>query len=66
MWNYQDSAVQISELTQFTIQSAIADLVESEDWGDPRGYDLTVNRKGKSLETEYTVQPSPTNKSPKN
>lgn len=33
--------------------------IQSEDWGDPRGYDVTVNRKGKSLETEYTVQPSP-------
>ncbi len=28
-------------------------------WGDPRGYDVTVNRKGSKLDTEYTVQPSP-------
>jgi hypothetical protein len=27
--------------------------------GDPRSYDLTVNRKGAKLDTEYTVQPAP-------
>ncbi len=26
---------------------------------DPREYDLTINRKGQKLDTEYTVQPSP-------
>jgi hypothetical protein len=36
-----------------------SDLIANPDWGDPRGYDITVIRKGKSLDTEYTVQPSP-------
>ena len=30
--------------------------------GDPREYDLTINRKGQKLDTEYTVQPSPAKK----
>lgn len=59
VWNYAEGAVQILELTQTTLQGPILDLLNSEDWGDPRGYDLTVNRKGEDLETEYTVQPSP-------
>ncbi len=59
VWNYAEAAVQILELTQSTIQSALTDLIQSEDWGDPRGYDVTVNRKGSKLDTEYTVQPSP-------
>lgn len=59
VYNYAEAAVQILELTQSTIQSALTDLIQSEDWGDPRGYDLTVNRKGSKLDTEYTVQPSP-------
>lgn len=59
VWNYAESAVQILELTQTTIQSALTDLIQSDDWGDPRGYDVTVNRKGSKLDTEYTVQPSP-------
>lgn len=59
VWNYAEGAVQILELTQSTIQAAITDLVSSEEWGNPKGYDLTVNRKGEKLSTEYTVQPSP-------
>lgn len=59
VWNYAESAVQILEITQATIQAGITDLVQSEDWGNPRGYDITINRKGEKLNTEYTVQPSP-------
>lgn len=59
VWNYAETAVQILELTQTTIQSALTDLIQSEDWGDPRGYDVTVIRKGSKLDTEYSVQPSP-------
>ena len=59
VWNYGDSAVQILEITQSTILAAITDLLNSEDWGDPRGYDITVNRKGEKLDTEYTTQPAP-------
>ena len=29
-----------------------------DDWGDPLGYSITVNRKGEGLETEYSVVPS--------
>lgn len=53
------AAVQILEVTQATIQSAIANLVSSQEWGNPREYDITVTRKGSKLDTEYTVQPSP-------
>jgi hypothetical protein len=59
VWNYAESAVQILEITQATIQAAITDLVSSEEWGNPREFDITVNRKGEKLNTEYTVQPSP-------
>lgn len=59
VWNYKEKKVQILELTQVSIQAPITDLVTSEDWGDPQGYDITITRKGKDLDTEYTVQPSP-------
>lgn len=59
VWNYAQEAVQILELTQSTIQTAINDLVILEEWGDPSNYDITVTRKGEGLETQYTVQPSP-------
>lgn len=59
VWNYAKSAVQIMEITQATIIGPIEDLVANSDWGDPREYDLTINKKGEGLDTEYTVQPSP-------
>ena len=40
------------------------ELIHSEDWGDPLKYSITVNRKGESLETEYSVVPSPANPTP--
>lgn len=45
--------------TQTTIQTAMEELIHSEEWGDPLGYSITANRKGESLETEYSVVPSP-------
>jgi hypothetical protein len=39
-------------------------LIHSEEWGDPLGYSITVNRKGESLETEYSVVPSPAKETP--
>jgi hypothetical protein len=51
--------IQVLELTQPSIMRNIQDLINSEDWGDPKGYDITIARTGKGLETRYTVQPSP-------
>ena len=59
VWNYKDNAVQILEVTQSTIQSSIKALVDDSDWGDPKGYDIKINRSGEVLDTEYTVNPKP-------
>src|SRR5205085_12675627 len=59
VWNYTEHAVQVLEVTQATILGQFSDLIANPDWGDPRGYDITVIRKGQALDTEYTVQPSP-------
>jgi hypothetical protein len=56
-----DGNIKILEITQATIRGAIKSLVDSEDWGDPKKYDITVNRTGEGLDTKYTVQPSPHN-----
>jgi len=55
----EDGAIKILELTQVSIMKAIKVLVDSEDWGDPKGYDFNITRTGKGIETEYTCQPSP-------
>lgn len=59
VWNYNEQAVQILELTQATVQKAIADLSKNDDWGAPFFYDIKITRKGKDLNTEYSVMPSP-------
>ncbi len=58
VWSYRDSRVQILEITQSSIQEAITDLLNGEDWGNPEDFDLTITRKGEGLDTEYSVQPS--------
>ena len=59
VWNYAAKAVQVLEITQASIIGPIEELIANSDWGDPREYDLTINKKGEGLETEYSVQPSP-------
>lgn len=54
-----DGKIKVLELTQSTIMKSIKSLVDNEDWGDPKGYDININRTGEKLTTEYTVQPSP-------
>jgi len=55
----KDAKVKIMEITQASIMRAIEDLVQNEDWGDPKQYDITITRSGAGMETRYTVQPSP-------
>jgi hypothetical protein len=59
VYNYDTKSIQIWQPTQKTILTALQQLVENDDWGDPRGYNITINRSGDGLETEYAVQPSP-------
>lgn len=59
VWNYAADRVQILELTQSSIQTAITALVKNKKWGSPNGYDITITRTGDGLGTEYTVMPNP-------
>lgn len=59
VWNYATKNVEILQLTQTSIQQAITNLVKDEDWGDPKKYDIKVNRTGAQLDTEYAVNPKP-------
>jgi hypothetical protein len=59
VYNYSAQAVQILEITQTTIQKSIQDLSKDDEWGAPFYYDLKITRKGKDLETVYSITPSP-------
>jgi len=47
------------EITQSTIQGSIFALTKNVKWGDPKSYDLAVNKTGEKMETKYSVIPSP-------
>lgn len=59
VYNHNEKAVQILEITQASIQQALTALNKDEDWGAPFGYDIKINRTGKDMETKYTINPSP-------
>lgn len=59
VWNYNEQAIQILQITQSSIQKSIQDLINDADWGKPYGYDIKIIRKGEKMETEYSVNPSP-------
>jgi len=59
VWDYAAQSVKVMEITQKTIQQAILELYKSEDWGDPKGYDIEITREGEKMETKYHVIPKP-------
>lgn len=59
VWNYKDEKVQILEVTQKGIMGYIKGLVDNKRWGNPTGYDITVNRVGTGLASEYTCRAEP-------
>ena len=59
VYNRDLDTIQVLEVTQATIQAGIKALVDESDWGDPRDYDISINRDGEGLETKYAVTPKP-------
>lgn len=59
VWNYELEQIQVLTLTQKSIQKVILSYSRNKDWGSPLGYDITINRTGERLTTEYQVMPSP-------
>jgi hypothetical protein len=59
IYNYDLKMVQILELTQKSIMTAIKATVDNPKWGNPRLYDFTITRSGEGLDTEYVTQAEP-------
>lgn len=59
VYNYQDSMVQILEITQKMVMNGIKDLSRNKAWGNPLDYDIVVTRTGEKLKTKYTVMANP-------
>ncbi len=58
VWNYTTGQVEIFETDKSTIIEAIYELEQSEDWGDMKGYDVSISKSGQNMDTKYTVLPS--------
>ena len=59
VWNYEAKKIQILQLTQKGVMKYIQGLVKNPKWGNPKGYDITVNRTGSGFDTEYAPMASP-------
>lgn len=59
VYNYSDKKIQILELTQKTLISAIKGYNDNPKWGNPINYDVTVTRTGQGKETEYLIDHDP-------
>jgi len=58
VYSHDEEKVMIASFTQVGIKKAIAEYAGDEDWGNPSGYDITINRTGEGLSTKYTIKPS--------
>lgn len=60
VWNYDEQAIQIFEITQVSIQDKLIALHKDEDnWGDISQYDVVIKKVKKGERIEYEVVPSP-------
>jgi len=59
VWNYNDSCVQIWQITQKTIAKEILRLRTDTDWGGLDKHDIKIHREGEGYNTKYNVTPSP-------
>lgn len=59
VYNYNTKAVEVWTFTQKQIIDAIKGWSENDEYGDPLGYDLVVNRIGLDRNTKYQVMANP-------
>jgi len=60
VWDYNAKAPKCLEITQVSVLKPLYSLVENPKWGDPRKYDININRVGTGKnDTEFTVTPEP-------
>jgi hypothetical protein len=62
VYNYQTKSIQVLELKQQTIMKAIEAFVKNPKWGNPKLYDLVIEKVktgSKDWDVEYHVIPEP-------
>src|SRR5215471_16966136 len=62
VYNYKTKTIQILELKQQTVMRAIEAFVKNPKWGNPKHYDLIIDRVktgNRDRDVEYNVVPEP-------
>jgi hypothetical protein len=59
VFNYQTSKIQILEIKQKSIMTAISGYVNNPKWGDPKEYDITITKTTEGGKVAYSVMPDP-------
>jgi len=62
VYNYDAKAVQVLVIKQQMIMGAIEALIRNPKWGDPRGFDLLIEKSrtgSRERDVEYSVMPEP-------
>lgn len=60
IWSYKHKAPKILEITQISILKPLYGLINDEDWGDLRGYDINIKREGAGkTDTQFETVPKP-------
>lgn len=62
VWDYESESIKLFTLTQKTIMKSIDSLVNDDDWGDPKEYDIGINKIVKGGRTSYEIKPYPPKK----
>lgn len=58
VYNYTNNQTEIFDISKITVIDKLQELEDDEDWGDLKGYDLTLSRSGEGFDTTYSVIPS--------
>lgn len=59
VYNYDEGAVQILEVTQAQVRKPLEILAKDKDWGAPFFYDIRIKKEGEGILTKYSVTPLP-------
>jgi hypothetical protein len=59
IWNYDLEKYQILEIKQISIKNELNDFAMDKAYGNFIKYDLSMSKKGKGTETEYSVKAPP-------
>lgn len=59
VYNYKTKAVEVLDISQKGLQSAIEGYASQLAWGHPSKYDIIINKTGTGKETKYALRVNP-------